>query len=147
MKTIIELISEEVKEAFKISGFEEKFGMVTISNRPDLCQYQCNGAMAAAKQYKTAPFKIAEPVAEILKSSETFEEVTAIMPGFINIKISDKFLSDYLNEMSISDQFGCEKDPNNKKILIDYGGPNIAKPLHVGHMRDETLILMTLLQT
>jgi arginyl-tRNA synthetase len=135
MKTITTLITEEVKKAFVSKGFEEKYGMVTISNRPDLCQYQCNGALAAAKQYKTAPIKIAQDIVESLQSSKTFKEITAIMPGFINITLSDEFLADYLNQMKGSENFGCEKDPNPQKILIDYGGPNIAKPLHVGHMR------------
>ncbi len=135
MKTIIELITEEVREAFKAKGFEEKYGMVTISNRPDLCQYQCNGALAAAKQYKTAPIKIAQEITEALCNSKSFKEISAIMPGFINISISDDFLADYLNKMKNSEQFGCEKVQNPQKILIDYGGPNIAKPLHIGHMR------------
>lgn len=135
MKTIIELIGQDLKEAFVSQGYDEKFGMVTVSNRPDLCQYQCNGALAAAKQYKTAPIKIAQAIVEKLESNKTFKEITAIIPGFINITLSDEFLADYLNQMKTKENYGCEKDPNPQKILIDYGGPNIAKPLHVGHMR------------
>jgi len=135
MKTIIDLISEEVTSVFAEKGYDEKYGMVTLSNRPDLCQYQCNGALSAAKQYKIAPIKIAQEIVDSLQSSITFKEISAIMPGFINISVSDQFLANFLNKMKQSADFGCEKDPNPKKILIDYGGPNIAKPLHVGHMR------------
>lgn len=135
MKTIIELITEEVKEAFAQKGYEEKYGVVTLSNRPDLCQYQCNGALAAAKQYKTAPIKIAQEIVELLQTSKNIKEISAIMPGFINIALSDEFLAGYLNQMKTAEQFGVEKEKNPKTVVIDFGGPNIAKPLHVGHMR------------
>ena len=135
MKKIIELLNAEVKEAFEKAGYEKEFGTVTLSNRPDLCQYQCNGALAAAKKFKKAPIMIANDVVALLESSETFGELTAIMPGFINIKVSDAFLASYVNEMNQDDRFGCEKTENPRKVIIDYGGPNIAKPLHVGHLR------------
>ncbi|MDF2487335.1 MAG: argS [Herbinix sp.] len=139
MKTIIELITEEVKEAFAQKGYEEKYGVVTLSNRPDLCQYQCNGALAAAKQYKTAPIKIAQEIVELLQTSKNIKEISAIMPGFINIALSDEFLAGYLNQMKAAEQFGVEKEKNPKTVVIDFGGPNIAKPLHVGHMRSAVI--------
>ena len=107
---------------------------MSISNRPDLCEYQCNGAMAGAKTYHKAPIMIANDVAEKLAGNGAFSEVAAVNPGFLNIKVSDEFLADYLNNMATEDKFGMEL-PESKKIVIDYGGPNVAKPLHVGHLR------------
>lgn len=135
MKTIIDLIEEDIKQAFVDKGFEEKYGNVTLSNRPDLCQYQCNGALAAAKQYKTAPINIAQEICTALKDNKKFKDISAIMPGFINITLSDDFLASYINEMLTAENFGVEKEKNPQTIMIDYGGPNIAKPLHVGHLR------------
>lgn len=135
MKKIIDIITQEVTAAFVQCGYDAKFGAVTLSNRPDLCQYQCNGGLAAAKEYKKAPIMIANEVVEVLKENEMFKEITAIMPGFINIKISEAFLAGYMNEMKSEEHFGCEKAQLPKTIMIDYGGPNIAKPLHVGHLR------------
>ena len=135
MKKLIDRITQEVTNAFVNHGYEEKFGTVSFSNRPDLCQFQCNGALAAAKQYKKAPIMIANEVVEDLKENSLFGEVTAIMPGFINIKVSKEELAAYLNEMSETEKFGIEASKAPKTIVIDYGGPNVAKPLHVGHLR------------
>lgn len=135
MKKFINLIDEKLKQAFVAAGYDEKFAKATISNRPDLCEYQCNGAMAAAKQYKTAPINIANAVIEELKDETAFEKIEAVMPGFININISSAFLADYVNEESQSEKLGCNIEENPKKIVIDYGGANVAKPLHVGHLR------------
>ncbi|MBQ4531067.1 MAG: arginine--tRNA ligase [Lachnospiraceae bacterium] len=135
MKKIIDLITEEAAKAFKECGHEEKYGMISVSNRPDLCEYQCNGAMAAAKAYKKAPIMIANEVVEKLKEHKMFEMVEAVMPGFINMKLDMEFLKEYMNEMLASENYGCEKAEQAKTIMIDYGGPNVAKPLHVGHLR------------
>lgn len=135
MKKIIEIITKEVKEAFLEAGYEEKYGVVSVSNRPDLCQYQCNGALAAAKQYKKAPIMIANEIVTLLKQSKSFKEVNAINPGFININVSDEMLSSYINQMASAEKFGCEEEKMPQTIIVDYGGPNVAKPLHVGHLR------------
>ena len=135
MKKILDLIAEEMKQAFASLGYAEELGKITLSNRPDLCEFQCNGAMAGAKQYKKAPLVIANEVAEKLKESTIFEEVQAVAPGFLNIRIHPYFLSDFINEMADSKNYGVEDPENPKKIVIDYGGPNVAKPLHVGHLR------------
>lgn len=135
MKRIIELIENQVKQAFKEAGYEESYGIVNISNRPDLCQYQCNGAMAAAKSYHKAPIMIANDVTALLKDNVVFEKVEAVNPGFINITLEPKFLADYIDDMRKSDKYGLEPCGDVKKIIVDYGGPNVAKPLHVGHLR------------
>ncbi len=139
MKKLIDVIAEDVREAFLVCGYDEKFGMVSLSNRPDLCQYQCNGAMAAAKQYKVAPIEIAKAVAEQLKESDTLSFVDAVMPGFINMKVNEEFLAAYLQEMSEQDAYGFEKTKQPLTIIVDYGGPNVAKPLHIGHLRSAVI--------
>lgn len=139
MEKIINIISKELMNAFVSKGYEEKFGNVTISNRPDLCQYQCNGALAAAKVYKKSPISIANEVVESISDNKMFQKVEAIMPGFINITISSEFLSSYLNDMNASGQYGVEKIENPKTIVLDFGGPNVAKPLHVGHLRSAVI--------
>lgn len=135
MKKILDLITEELISAFSSCGYKENYAKVTLSNRPDLCEYQCNGALAAAKEYKKAPIQIAQEVVEALTNSTILDSAEAVMPGFINLKISNTFLIDYLNKMNQENRFGCEKVKNPKTIVLDFGGPNVAKPLHVGHLR------------
>ena len=136
MKKILDLISEEVTKVFVECGYDAKYGKVTLSNRPDLCEYQCNGAMAAAKEYKKAPFMIAEEVAEKLAENPMFSMAESVKPGFLNLKIEETYLADYVAKMQEDGRrFGCEKVKEPKTIMIDYGGPNVAKPLHVGHLR------------
>lgn len=135
MKTILELITIEMKAAFASAGYDEELAKVTISNRPDLCEYQCNGAMAGAKKYKKAPFMIAEDVVAHLPEGGCFETVEVVKPGFINLKLSPAFVAEYLNNMAADEKLGVENEENPKTVMIDYGGPNVAKPLHVGHLR------------
>ena len=135
MKKMLDLLSAEVAKAFAEAGYDEKYARVSLSNRPDLCEYQCNGAMAAAKEYHKAPIMIANAVVEAMQGSEVFGEVQAVNPGFINMKVNNEYLSQYLNGMEKDERMGCEKAENPKTIMIGYGGPNVAKPLHVGHLR------------
>ncbi|MBQ8327731.1 MAG: arginine--tRNA ligase [Lachnospiraceae bacterium] len=138
MKKILDIISAEVMSAFEKAGYEAGYGKVNLSNRPDLCEYQCNGALALAKQYKKAPIMIANDIAAILAESKILSSVEAVAPGFLNLKVSAEFLADYLNEMAVSEKFGMETE-NPKTIMVDYGGPNVAKPLHVGHLRSAVI--------
>ena len=137
MKKLIDILSQNVSEAFVKAGYDEKLGKVTVSNRPDLCEYQCNGAMAGAKLYKKAPFIIAGEIAELLQESEVFDSVTAVNPGFLNMNISKEYLASYVASQMAEERYGVElpEGDDKKTVVIDYGGPNVAKPLHIGHLR------------
>ena len=134
MERILDIISAKMQKAFEDAGFEASYGRVTVSNRPDLCEYQCNGALAAAKVYKCAPIQIAQAVAQKLPQND-FALIDAVMPGFINLKLSDAFLAEYLEQMRTAEDFGVQKPGAGKTIVVDYGGANVAKPLHIGHLR------------
>ena len=134
MEKILDIITKKMQNAFAEAGYDASFGRVTVSNRPDLCEYQCNGALSAAKQYKCAPIVIAKAVVEKLDAND-YDLVEAVMPGFINLKMSGTFLQNYLEEMRNAEDFGVEKIGAGKTIVVDYGGANVAKPLHIGHLR------------
>ncbi len=139
MKKLLDLLTEEMGKAFEKAGYGAELGKVTVSNRPDLCEYQCNGAMAGAKQYHKAPIMIANEVAEVLKEMPVFSEVNAVAPGFLNLKLSESYLAEYLKGMRADEKFGFEPSMAKEKVVIDYGGANVAKALHVGHIRSANI--------
>ena len=139
MKTVIEEIEQIVKAAFEESGYDGSYARISVSNRPDLCEYQCNGAMAAAKKYGKAPFMIADDVVGRLAGNTVFKSIESVKPGFINIILSEDFMSDYLNKMAGEDKFGYVPSVTDKTVIVDYGGANAAKPLHVGHLRSAVI--------
>ena len=139
MEKFIDLLSKEVADAFEKAGYDANLGKVNVSNRPDLCEYQCNGAMAAAKVYHKAPIMVANDVVEVLKDSSVFVKVEAVNPGFINLDVSPSALKDYILRMAADEKFGLDAHDGSKTVIIDYGGPNVAKPLHVGHLRSAVI--------
>ncbi|MGO5167380.1 arginine--tRNA ligase [Bacillota bacterium LCP21S3_D9] len=139
MKQLLEALTEEMGKAFAAAGYDAAMGKVGVSARPDLAEYQCNGAMAGAKQYHKAPFMIAEDVAAKLQDSAIFEDVAVVKPGFINLNVKESYLQAYLQEMTESVKFGMPLPEQQKTVVLDYGGPNVAKPLHVGHLRSAVI--------
>ena len=139
MKKLVDLLTSELEIAFEKAGYDSKFARVTLSNRPDLCEYQCNGAMAAAKTYRKAPIMIAKDIVEILEGSACIEKVDAVAPGFINIILDGEFVASYLKAMESEEKFGVNVPEVPKTIIVDYGGANVAKPLHVGHLRSAVI--------
>ena len=135
MKAITQILSEFVSQAFEIAGYDPSLGVVTASDRLDLCQFQCNGAFSAAKQYHKAPFIVAEQVAEVLKSDGIFSKVEVAKPGFLNLTLKDSYLLEHANAIAADPNLGIPMADKPSTIVLDYGGPNVAKPLHVGHLR------------
>ena len=139
VKKILDLIADEMKSAFTACGYDASYAKVVLSNRPDLCEYQCNGAMAAAKAYKKKPIDIASEVVEKLNGDGMFSEINAVMPGFINIRLNAAYLADFMNGMAKEEKLGVEEEGHGETIIVDYGGANVAKPLHVGHLRSAVI--------
>ncbi len=134
METVINKLTNILGKAFEIAGYDATYGKTAVSNRPDLCQFQCNGAMVGAKTYKKSPMQIANDVVEKL-DKDYFEKVEIVPPGFINLTLKNEEIFKMISEMVSDKNLGLVKIANGENIVIDYGGPNVAKPLHVGHLR------------
>lgn len=135
MASLADRLTPILAEAFEAAGYDGSYGTVRVSDRPDLCQFQCNGALAAAKQYKTNPREIAQKAVDALNRPDVFREITLAGPGFINLMLTDQYLAEHMSYLADDDLLGCEQVEEPKRIIVDYGGPNVAKPLHVGHLR------------
>jgi arginyl-tRNA synthetase len=135
MKLVTNLLSDIFTTAFSECGYDEALGQVVVSNRLDLCQFQCNGALLGAKQYRKSPLLIAKEVVARLPENEMISSVETVAPGFINISLKDEFLMKYVQEMYFDQHMGIPQAEQEETIVLDYGNPNVAKPLHVGHLR------------
>lgn len=135
MESVIKHLTNKVSDAFEKCGYERRLGQVSVSDRFDLCQFQCNGSFEGAKLYKKAPLMIAEQIAEILRQDSEFKAVDAVRPGFINITLTDEFLTKAANEVLADENLGIPTPGVGETMVIDYGGANVAKPLHIGHLR------------
>ena len=135
MEKLIDRLSAVVAEAFSAAGYDAACGRVTVSNRPDLCEFQCNGAMPAAKQHHKAPLVIAQDVVDRLQDGSVFAAAEAVKPGFINLRVQPAYLAAHLEQMRQSERLGVTGERKPRGVVLDYGGPNVAKPLHIGHLR------------
>ena len=139
MSSLAQKLSDIVGAAFEAQGLPAELGAVRVSDRPDLCQFQCNGAMAAAKQAKKNPREVAQGVVETLSARDEFTNIEIAGPGFINLNVADDFIQSHLGEMKDDADLGLAKSGAGKTAILDYGGPNIAKPMHVGHLRSSII--------
>ncbi|MCD8525827.1 MAG: arginine--tRNA ligase, partial [Alphaproteobacteria bacterium] len=138
MSSLTNILSDIVGSAFERLGLDKKLGAVRVSDRPDLAQFQCNGALAAAKQAGKNPREVAQAVLDTLSSRDEFEKLEIAGPGFLNITLKDSFisnnLSNFVQKETLTDQPG-----KGQTVVLDYGGPNIAKAMHVGHLRSSII--------
>ncbi|HRC25882.1 MAG TPA: arginine--tRNA ligase [Alphaproteobacteria bacterium] len=135
MPSLAECLTKTVASVFEAAGFDPAFGVVRISDRPDLAAFQCNGALAAAKALKRPPREVAQQVADRLKVDSLFSNVELAGPGFINLDVTDAAVADHLAGIAGDTQLGVPDSGAGETVVLDYGGPNVAKPMHVGHLR------------
>lgn len=139
MSDLKKTLSEAVQTAFASLGLPAELGRVTASDRPDLADFQSNGALAAAKKVGKNPRELATAVAEQLASDPRLAAVEVAGPGFINLKLAEGELSRRANEIAADPRAGAETIEAPRRVLVDYGGPNVAKPMHVGHLRSSII--------
>lgn len=135
MSSLKTKISSLFVETFESCGFEGKFGNVVDSQRPDLGQFQCNGALAVAKSAKKNPREIAQIIVDSLENNPILKKLSIAGPGFINIALQDSYIANFINDIKNDPRLGCDKIKTVNNIVIDFGSPNVAKPMHVGHLR------------
>lgn len=135
MQALTQQLTTLAGEAFAQSGYDRQYGEVTVSNRPDLGQFQCNGALPAAKVYGRNPRDIAQQIADQLQAQPLFKEITIAGPGFINLTLTDEFLAAFVQQIADDERLGVPPVVEPRRVLVDYGGANVAKPMHVGHLR------------
>ena len=128
---LTELVSAEVANL----GYDPQYGEVVLSNRPDLSQFQCNGALPAAKKYGRNPRELAQEIADKLQTLPAFAEVSVAGPGFINLALTDGFLVEQIHALVADPRRGYAPTATPRKFIVDYGGANVAKPMHIGHLR------------
>ena len=139
MKALTQILTEKLSAAFEACGYSAELGTVVTSDRPDLCQFQCNGAFAGAKLYKKAPRMIAQEAADKLADDDSFAKIEVVGAGFINMDVSDKLLLSYVKDVLSDENLGIPQAEKPETIVLDYGGPNVAKPLHIGHLRSAVI--------
>ncbi|MCC6142587.1 MAG: arginine--tRNA ligase, partial [Candidatus Hydrogenedentes bacterium] len=135
MQSILSLLTERMSQAFAHCGLDPSQGVVVISARPDLCQFQCNGAFALAKELRRNPRELAQQVVDAVDRGELIEDLSLAGPGFINIMLNDEWLAGQVSAIAADSRLGCPKADPPRKIVLDFGGPNVAKLMHVGHLR------------
>ena len=137
--SLLSKLSDILGQAFESEGLDRVFGRVVVSDRPDLAQFQCNGALAAAKAAKKNPRAVAEAIVTKLKDDRVFAKIDIAGPGFINLTLADNYLAAYITRISRDPRCGFVPMAQGETIVLDYGGPNVAKPMHVGHLRSSII--------
>jgi arginyl-tRNA synthetase len=135
MTDLAAALGEAASEAFVKLGLERRFGRVTPSDRPELADFQVNGALAAAKAAGRPPRAIAQAVAEALRGDPRLASVEVAGPGFVNLRVTDSALNARAAEIAADPRAGAREVETPRRVLVDYGGPNVAKEMHVGHLR------------